>query len=352
MRTSLKNIGGCGWIFLVLLLGSCFKKNEAINPARSSILQFIAQTPSLSILDSAIHRVRLDTLMSSGGPFTFFAPSDSAFQAAGLTLDSINRMETAKLLGMLEYQVVNGRVSADALPGFLKQPFTSLHPLYQPFITKSYYGIFINGIGVTNGNNEMGDGIVQMTGRVAFPPLGSQWQVLEQSPDMTFFAALVNHVQALNLLVANPDPNSPYMGIGLNLSPQTPAFGNTLLVPTDSAFRAYGYPDSTSLYNDSLNVVYGYFNNSGYQSPLLAPYLLNGFVFTADLKGQITIGQATNGIGFRGPSPNAYLVTSLDGMSLTGAGIAPDNPIKITGPDIMATNGVIQKINQVFISHN
>jgi uncharacterized surface protein with fasciclin (FAS1) repeats len=346
MRTSLKNIGGCGWIGLVLLLSSCFKKNEAINPAHPSILQFIAQTPSLTILDSAINRVRLDTLMTSGGPFTFFAPSDSAFQAAGLTLDSIRKMDAQELLGILEYQVVNGRVSASDLPGFLKQQFTCLHPLYQPFITKSYYGIFINGIGVTNGDNEMGDGIVQVTGRIAFPPIGSQWQVMEKSPDMTFFAALVNHVQTLNLLMANPDPNSVYSGFNYNQG--TAVFGNTLLVPTDSAFRAFGYPDSASLYNDSVYLVTGYIN-----PPLLGPYIINGFFFTADLKGQITIGKAPNGIGFRLPSGvNGDLVTSLDGMSLTGAGIAPGNPIKIIGPDIIATNGVIQKINQVFISHN
>lgn len=346
MRTSLKNIGGCGWIGLVLLLSSCFKKNEAINPAHPSILQFIAQTPALHILDSAIHRVRLDTLMTSGGPFTFFAPSDSAFQAAGLTLDSIRKMDAQKLLGILEYQVVNGRVSADALPGFIKQQYTCLHPLYQPFITKSYYGIFINGIGVTNGDNTMGDGIVQVTGRVAFPPVGSQWQIMEQSPDMTFFAALVNHVQALNLLVANPDPNSVYSGF--NSYPGTTVFGNTLLVPTDSAFRAFGYPDSTSLYNDSVNVLTGYTN-----PPLLGPYIFNGFFFTADLKGQIPLGGQVNGIVFRSTSSvSANLVTSLDGMSLTGVGIAPGNPVKITGPDIIATNGVIQKINQVFITHN
>lgn len=351
MRMILKNKGGYGWIVLLLLVTSCFKKNENINPARPSILQYIDQTPSLSILDSAIHRVRLDTLMSSGGPFTFFAASDSAFQAAGLTLDSMRRMNPSTLLRILEYQVVNGRISADNLPGFLKQQFTSLHPSYQPFITKSYYGIFINGVGVTSGDHELGDGIVQVTGRVVLPPTGSQLQVMEQSPDMTFFAALVNHVQALNLLVANPDPNSVYNGFSSNPGPTV--FGNTLLVPTDSAFRAFGYPDSTSLYADSLNLVYGYFdNNNNFQAPLLLPYLLNGFIFTADLKGNFVIGQGNGPIGYRGNSVNAYLVTSLDGMSLTGAGISPDNPIKIIGQDIIASNGAIQKINQVFISHN
>jgi uncharacterized surface protein with fasciclin (FAS1) repeats len=331
----------------LLLFTSCFKKNEAISPAQPSILQFIAQTPSLSILNAAITRVRLDTAMTSGGPFTFFAPSDAAFQAAGLTIDSIGRMDAQKLLGMLKYQVVNGRLSSADVPGFLKQQFTSLAPLYSPFITKNYYGIFINGIAVTHGDIEMGDGVVQVIGRVAFPPAGSQLDAMDQSSDMKFFAALVRHVSSLNLLVANPDPYSYYTGI--NIWPyQTATFGNTLLVPTDSAFRAYGYPDSVSLYNDSLNVAQGLFYNGNYVRPILQTYLFNGFDFTSDFKGQFQIGQG-NTLGFR-VNTTVSLWTSLDGMSLTGVGIALNNPVKIIGPDIIATNGVIQKINQVFLT--
>jgi uncharacterized surface protein with fasciclin (FAS1) repeats len=335
-----------GWMMGLIGMISCFKRNENINQPRLSILQFVAQTPSLSLLNTAIQRVQLDTAMSSGGPFTFFAPSDSAFLSAGLTLDSINRMDVHHLLQILEYQVVNGRISATDLPGFLKQQFTSLHPLYQPFITKNYYGIFINGIGVTDGDHETGDGIVQITGRVAFPPAGSQLQVLATHPDLTFFTALVNHVSVLNQLMADPNPYSTAVGLSSNpLS--TPVFGNTMLVPTDSAFRAYGYADSTALYNDSINVVYlGYSN-----PPLLSLYLFTGFIFTSDLKGQFPIG-ASNVIAWRNSGGNGYLVTSLDGMSFTGVGIAPASPVKIIGPDIMATNGVIQKINQVFISHD
>ena len=331
---------------------SCFKQNENINQPRPSILQFVAQAPSLHLLNTAIQRVRLDTAMSSGGPFTFFAPSDSAFLSAGLTLDSINRMDAQRLLQILEYQVIDGRISATDLPGFLKQQFTALHPLYKPFITKNYYGIFINGIGVTDGGHETGDGIVQITGRVAFPPKGSQLQVLASYPDLTFFTALVNHVSSLYLLMADPNPYS--IAQGLSSYPlSTPLFGNTMLVPTDSAFRAYGYTDSTAVYNDSNNLVYqGYYNPSNvYHPPVLTSYLFTGFIFTCDLKGQFPLGNS-NGVQWRMSGINNYLVTSLDGMSLTGAGIAPANPVKIIGPDIMATNGVLQKINQVFIGHN
>jgi uncharacterized surface protein with fasciclin (FAS1) repeats len=335
----------------MLLLTSCFKKNEAVNIARPSILQYIAQTSSLSLLNAAIQRVRLDTAMASGGPFTFFAPSDSAFQAAGITLDSINRMDAGKLLRILEYEVVNGRVSSTDVPGFLKQQFTGLHPLYSPFISKNYYGIFINGITVTHGNIEMGDGVVQVTGRVAFPPAGSQLAMLDQSTDMKFFAALVRHVYSLYLLMANPDPNSYYSGLSLWQS-QTSFFGNTMLVPTDSAFKAYGYADSASLYSDSVKVVQGgwdLMDNTNIQMSLIEPYLYTGFNFTSDYKGSGGLGAYMTNVYYN--NHQIILTTSLDGMSITGAGIALNNPVKITGPDIIATNGVIQKINEVFLPH-
>lgn len=349
MRANPKNRRRYGWILLLIAMSSCFKTNQSVNPAHSSILQFIAGDSSLSLLNTAIQRVQLDTAMSSGGPFTFFAPSDSAFRAAGLTADSINRMDAQKLLLILKYMVVNGRLSATDVPGFLKQQFSSLHPSYKPFISKSYYGIFINGIVVTHGDIELGDGVLQVIGRVAFPPAGSQLDVLDQSRDMKFFAALVRHVYTFGLLVADPNPNSSNSGQGYYY--QVPVFGNTLLVPTDSAFIAYGYPDSVSVYNDSLKLIDGYFSGCcNYVAPILVPYVLNGFDFTSDFKGEFQLNHGANSLGYRW-NGILNIWTSMDGMSFTGNGIALDNPVKIIGPDLIATNGVVQKINQVFITH-
>ncbi len=69
--------------------------------------------------------------------------------------------------------------------------------------------------------------------------------------------------------------------------------------------------------------------------------------------GQIAVsssnGQVTNTVSYRWGSGRMY--TSLDGFSFVGNGIPLNNPVRIIKPDMVATNGVIQKINQVFILH-
>lgn len=335
---------------------SCTKGHPVVNTALPSILGYIAREPSLSLLDSAINITGLDTAMSSGGPFTFFAPTDSAFTAAGLTLDSLRRMNSVQLLHLLEYNVIEGRMSSADVPGFLKQQFTSLHPQYNPFITKNYYGIFLNGIPVTKGDIEVGDGVVQVTSRVAIPPAGSQLDAMDREPDLHFMAALARNVRTFGILIADPNPYNVNLGTQAitTYSGAKPWYGNTLLAPTDSAFMAYGYPDTTSLINDSMEVVIGGYIcpncQNGYESALLASYIFSGFVFTSDFMGQFEVGDINNqgsGVALRGFGAKLY--TSLDGMGFTGSGIAQGSPVRIIKPDIIATNGVVQKINQVFI---
>ncbi|KAI9452625.1 FAS1 domain-containing protein [Russula earlei] len=326
------------------------KTDTNVNPARLSVLDYIAQNQSLSILYTAIQRVKLDTAMSSGGPYTFFAPDNNAFIAAGLTQDSVNKMDPQKLLLLLKYHVVLGRVSSNDLAGLIKQQFISLHPVSRPFITKNYYGIFFNGIAITNPNLEMGDGVVQVINAVSNPPVGSQLQVIEQQPDLTFFAALIHKSYTLRLLLGDPNPYSYYTGTqGYMLS--VPLFGNTVLAPTDSAFKAFGYTDSFAVANDTARLINGYYDASTFVSHpgFLQAYIFTGFDFTCDFMGgyQIYYSQTSAPVKFRGFNGSMY--TSVDGTSFTGKGISIGNPVKIIGPNIVATNGLIQKVNQVFV---
>lgn len=353
-RKIITKIGYSGVIVLILIMThACQKKADTnINTAKPSILEYIAQNKSLSILQAAIKRVKLDTVMGSGGPFTFFAPNDSAFNAAGFTLDSINKMDPQKLLLILKYHVITGRVSSNDLAGMLKQQFVSLHPVLRPFISKNYYGIFFNGIMIVDPNHELGDGVVQVINAVSIPPAGSQMNIIERQPDLTFFAALVHQCYAVRLLVGDPNPYSQYSGRAVSGSYNgVPiSYGNTIFAPTDSAFKAFGYADSTAVVQDSVALVYGGWVNNNYAVAILAPYFFNGFDFTCDFMGNYMIGGqgGTNSapVQFRGSVVSLY--TSIDGLSFNGNGISLRNPVKIIGPNLIATNGVVHKINQVF----
>lgn len=347
----IKKICYSGLIVFVLVTQACQKKADTnINIAKPAILEYIGQNKSLSILNAAVKRVQLDTAMSSGGPYTFFAPDDSAFIAAGLTLDSLNRMDTQKLLLLLKYHIVLGRISSDDLAGMVKEQVISLHPTQQPFISKNYYGIFFNGIAIVNPNLEMGDGVVQVINAISIPPAGSQLNVIEQQPDLTFFAALIHSSYTLRLLLGNPNPYSSYNGLSTyNNTYQLSSFGNTVLAPTDSAFRAFGYADSNAVAKDTLRWVNGFSVSVPtyiYYSPFMGSYLFNGFDFTCDFMGSYQISGSGSTVRFRAGGQSLY--TSVDGLSFNGTGIALSNPVRIIVPNMVATNGVVQKINQVF----
>merc|ERR1719473_546874 len=93
----------------------------AATPASKNIVQLAEGNKDLSILVAAITAADLaDTLSSTSGKFTVFAPTDEAFKAlpAG-TLDDLMKPENkAKLVDILKYHVLPEEVESAALKPF------------------------------------------------------------------------------------------------------------------------------------------------------------------------------------------------------------------------------------------
>lgn len=88
----------------------------------TSIGDFVASSPNYTTLQNALQSADLWETLKGGGPFTVFAPDNSAFKklttsAQGALLEGNNR---AALKQLLSYHVVSGSVSADALAQQIK----------------------------------------------------------------------------------------------------------------------------------------------------------------------------------------------------------------------------------------
>ncbi len=124
-------------LFSLLFSASSCKKEapEAVNKPGQTLFQYISTSKDLSLYRSALAKAGLlnpDTLGS--GPFTVFAPVDSAFTKAGLTQDKINAYD-AKALGLLlKYMIVKGELSSSSLIGFYSEDANALNPVYLPRI--------------------------------------------------------------------------------------------------------------------------------------------------------------------------------------------------------------------------
>jgi uncharacterized surface protein with fasciclin (FAS1) repeats len=79
----------------------------------SNITQVVNTDKNLKTLKKGVHSSDLDQLLSSTGPFTFFAPSDLAFEKLeeGLMDDLLEPKNKLKLTNLLNNHIVSGLVS-------------------------------------------------------------------------------------------------------------------------------------------------------------------------------------------------------------------------------------------------
>jgi len=79
----------------------------------SNITQVVNTDKNLKILKKGVHASDLDQLLSSTGPFTFFAPSDLAFEKLEKgTMDNLLEPQNRnKLTELLNAHIVEGKIN-------------------------------------------------------------------------------------------------------------------------------------------------------------------------------------------------------------------------------------------------
>jgi uncharacterized surface protein with fasciclin (FAS1) repeats len=83
----------------------------------SNITQVVNTDKNLKTLKKGMHASDLDQLLSSAGPFTFFAPSDTAFEKLekGMIESLLEPENKIKLTDLINNHVVNGKITFQEL---------------------------------------------------------------------------------------------------------------------------------------------------------------------------------------------------------------------------------------------
>ena len=78
----------------------------------SNLTQVVNEDKNLRILKKGVHASDLDQLLSSSGPFTFFAPSDLAFEKLekGLMDKLLEPQNRTLLADLLSNHIVKGKI--------------------------------------------------------------------------------------------------------------------------------------------------------------------------------------------------------------------------------------------------
>ena len=79
----------------------------------SNITQVVNTDKNLKTLKRGVHASDMDQMLSSSGPFTFFAPSDLAFEKldAGLMDELLEIQHRPRLAELIKNHVVSGKIS-------------------------------------------------------------------------------------------------------------------------------------------------------------------------------------------------------------------------------------------------
>ena len=121
-------------------------------------------------LVAALAHANLVGVLSGDGPYTVFAPTDSAFEEMGLNLSGFDTdEENATLAKILSYHVTMGSVMSSDLSDGME-----VNTLIQEPITVNFYGedtVVLNGDAtVTSANVETSNGIIHIIDKVLMPP--------------------------------------------------------------------------------------------------------------------------------------------------------------------------------------
>ena len=117
-RTVLKGVGA-GTVALLGGVGTGAAKPPS---ERDTIVDVAVAADGFDVLVAAVQEAGLDDALSGNRQLTVFAPTDEAFNAAGITVDNVDEVDDEFLLDVLTYHVTPGRrkessvVNADELP--------------------------------------------------------------------------------------------------------------------------------------------------------------------------------------------------------------------------------------------
>mmetsp|Transcript_8117 Transcript_8117/g.18083 ORF Transcript_8117/g.18083 Transcript_8117/m.18083 type:complete len:607 (-) Transcript_8117:269-2089(-) len=270
-----------------------------------SIPEVVSDSSEVSLLSEALTSAELLSLLSGPGPFTVFAPSNAAFQKAGLnSIADLVALEGYERI--LEYHVALGRFEST----ILKDGDRLLTAHGEKLAVTVADGVVqIDGVGVVSADIECSNGVIHIMDNVLTPPAPTQESLMSLLQTRGF------SILAQALVVS-----------GLDSALSSGKW--TLFAPSDLALTAYriteGLSESEFLGSPSLTA-------------LLQRHVVEGEVLTtaADAAPITLESLAGSSMTMRRTPAGSYFVQS-------------DDSIAAVGPfDIIATDGILHAIDRV-----
>lgn len=287
------------------------KKDEVVTPPAKDIVETALSQTQFSTLVAALTKADLASALKGTGPFTVFAPNNTAFTTAKIT--SLDGLTKEALTPILTSHVVGARVlAADVKSGAVP----TLNTANGIYLSKNADGVFINGtIKVIQTDVTASNGVIHIIDNVIIPAKESLVTIAAGNKD---FSELVS-------LVLKADP-----AVAKALTDAS-ATGYTVFAPTNAAF--------TELYKTTPKATLLDPKNVKLLTDVLLYHVVPGRVFSTDLPN------------VSGEVPTANTAAKLTFDLAGGAKVKGKSSgnSTITAANILATNGVIHVIDKVLL---
>jgi uncharacterized surface protein with fasciclin (FAS1) repeats len=137
--------------------------------ASGNIIEVATRAGQFTTLVAAINAAGLSETLNGTGPFTVFAPTDAAFAKlpAGTVENLLMPENKAKLVALLTYHVVQGRVASADLAGISATPATVQGGT---LTVDARSGVKIGGANVTTPDVRASNGVIHVIDTVLMPP--------------------------------------------------------------------------------------------------------------------------------------------------------------------------------------
>ena len=291
-----------------LLLASLLMSTLPLNAAADETKDIPANAADTGVHDSlvaALTQADLVTTLQGDGPFTVFAPTDAAFEAAGIDLATYDTdEENATLVDILLYHVYSGAVaSSDVTDGLT---VTMVNGADATFAVLEDGTVKVGDATVTTADVPASNGVIHIIDTVLLPPTAPG--------DIPTVATSTGVHTALVAALAQADLVTTLQGDG----------PFTVFAPTDAAFEAAGI-DLTTFDTDEENATL---------ADILLYHVYSGAVAAADVTDGLTV----------------TMVNGADAMfAVLDDGTVKVGDATVTTADVAASNGVIHVIDTVLI---
>lgn len=209
--------------FLMLIILSC-KKNDDRVAVPQTVTDRILEDSQLSLFRAVVAQAGISDAFKDGN-LTLFAPTDSAFQASGLSnVAAIMSIPKEQARTLVLYHTLYGSIASAKIPSGVNA--VEMVSKSIAFFNKSSNGtIYINNAKVIQADLSVANGYVHKINRVLSPPAGNLLTTVQSNANLTFLSAALKRIGTSN-------PN-----LLATLTTTISANPVTIFAPNDDAFK-------------------------------------------------------------------------------------------------------------------